>query len=181
MPNRCVVWIVLVFVLSTASQAEAGQLSAQIENSLLKKLLGNWEISDSSLDPQGQWQPGQGASWHFYPILNGHAIQDDWVAPALSQAEPDSGRQYGTNIRIYNPKRNQWDMAWASIKGQKVDTFTAVEKAASIIMSGQFNEATARITFFNLKAHSFEWKLELKQANETWLEVYRLSAKRRVK
>lgn len=35
MPNRCVVWIVLVFVLSTASQAEAGQLSAQIENSLL--------------------------------------------------------------------------------------------------------------------------------------------------
>ncbi len=181
MLNSCIVWIILALMLSTASQSELGLLSEQLENSLLKKLLGTWEITDSTLDPQGQWQPGQGASWHFYPILNGHAIQDDWIAPALTQPEPDTGRQYGTSIRIYNPKRNQWDMAWASIKGQKVDTFTAVEKDAAIIMSGQFNEATSRITFFNLKANSFDWKLELKQVNETWLEVYRIIAKRRAK
>ncbi len=38
-------------------------------------------------------------------------------------------------------------MAWASVKGQKVDTFTAVEQDRQIIMSGLFNGQNSRITF----------------------------------
>jgi hypothetical protein len=166
--------------MSNTSHAEVGLLSKQLNNSLMKNLLGKWEITDSSLNQQGQWQAGNGASWHFYTILNGYAVQDDWVAPALDKPEPEAGRQYGTNIRIFNPKENRWEMAWASVKGQKVDTFTAIEQDGAIIMSGQFNGNTSRITFYDIQSNSFAWKLEMQQANETWLEVYRIKGKRKI-
>lgn len=169
----------MVCFISISSNAEEEQLSKQLSNSLMKNLLGEWVISDSSLDKQGQWQAGKGASWHFYTILNGQAIQDDWIAPALDQPEPETGRQFGTNIRIYNPKENRWEMAWASVKGQKVDTFTAIEHDGAIIMSGQFNGQTSRITFYDIKTNNFAWKLELQQPNELWLEVYRINGTRK--
>lgn len=176
-----VTWMLLACLISGTSHAELGLLSKQLNNSVMKKLLGHWDIKDQSKDAQGQWQDGQGAQWHFYPILNGHAVQDDWIAPPLDVAEPENGRQYGTNIRIFNPQENRWEMAWASVKGQKVDTFTAVEKDETIIMSGQFNGNTSRITFYDIKANSFAWKLEFQQADFTWVEVYRIQGKRSVK
>jgi len=181
MHSRIVTWMVMICFMCATCHAELGLLSNQLNNSLMKKLLGEWEITDSSLNQQGQWQAGNGASWHFYPILNGQAVQDDWIAPALDQPEPEAGRQYGTNIRIFNPKETRWEMAWASVKGQKVDTFTAIETDDAIIMSGLFNGNTSRITFFDIQANSFAWKLELQQPDKTWLEVYRIKGKRVVK
>lgn len=183
MRNKKFIWLVLACFLSFLSHAELGSLADSIANSEMKKLLGHWQIKDSTLNPQGEWQVGQGASWHFYTILNGHAIQDDWIAPPLSQAEPAGGRQYGTNIRIYNPKENRWEMAWASVKGQKVDTFIAVEHEGKIIMTGDFNGQPSRITFYDIKANSFAWKLEFQQADDTssWTEVYRITGTRAVK
>lgn len=177
--SSVVIWIVMACMVSCASRADLGLLSDQLKDSVMSKLIGHWQIEDSSLNQQGEWQVGAGASWHFYPILNGHAIQDDWIAPALDQPEPATGRQYGTNIRIYNPKEGRWEMAWASVKGQKVDTFTAVEKDRQIIMSGLFNGQNSRITFFNIQKSSFDWKLELEQANKSWTEVYRIKGKRK--
>ncbi len=175
-----VVWSFLACLVLVPGQADLGLLSEQLENSLMKKLLGHWQIADSSIDAAGQWQDGPGASWHFYPILNGHAVQDDWVSPPLTQAAPAAGRQYGTNIRIFNPKKNQWEMAWASVKGQQVDTFVATENEQQIVMTGLFSGRQSRITFYDIKADSFAWKLEFQQADDTstWSEVYRIKGKR---
>ena len=173
MKNRMLLLFLLLFPLSNIQAGEV-KLSEQLESSLMKNLLGHWAITDSTLDKQGQWQKGPGASWHFYPILNGHAVQDDWISPPLNVPEPKGGRQFGTNIRIFNPAEQRWEMAWASSKGQKVDTFTATEKDGQIIMTGQFNGNKSRITFFDFKADSFDWKLEYQQADKTWLEVYRI-------
>lgn len=161
----------------TINNNQSAQLSEALKQSIMSRLLGGWNISDSSLNSQGKWQKGQGATWHFYPILNGHAIQDDWISPALNKPEPENGRQYGTNIRIFNPKKNQWEMAWASVKGQQVNTFTAVETKDKIIMSGFYNEKNTRITFFDIRKNNFSWKLEYQQ-DDGWLEVYRIKGKR---
>ncbi len=178
-----VIWSLLASLICAPGHAELGVLSEQLEHSLMKKLLGQWEIADSAINAEGQWQAGPGASWHFYTILNGHAVQDDWISPPLHKPAPEAGRQYGTNIRIYNPKQNRWEMAWASVKGQQVDTFTATESDAQIVMTGLFNGRSSRITFFNIQANSFDWKLEFQQAEpeSTWSEVYRIQAKRAVK
>lgn len=162
--------------------AQPNELSEQLQNSLMQHLLGHWVISDSTRDASGVWQDGVGASWHFYPILNGHAVQDDWISPALSVPSSSGSRQYGTNIRIYNPKKQRWEMAWASVKGQQVDTFVATETDSAIIMTGQFNGQQSKITFYDIKVNSFLWKLEFQQAQtDSWSEVYRIEAIRKIK
>ncbi|MEZ5473284.1 MAG: hypothetical protein R3E90_16060 [Marinicella sp.] len=176
--SRVVIWIVVTCLSSGVSRADLGLLSEQLQSSVMSELIGNWKVEDSSVNAQGEWQTGQGASWHFYPILNGHAIQDDWISPPLTQAEPANGRQYGTNIRIFNPKENRWEMAWASVKGQKVDTFVATEQDRKIIMTGLFNGQNSRITFYDIKKDSFNWKLEFQQSDQSWHEVYRIKGKR---
>jgi len=159
--------------------AEPEGLSEHVRNSLSSQLLGHWQISDQSLDANGDWQPGPVADWHFYPILNGHAIQDDWISPPASEAEPANGRQYGTNIRIYNPQQQRWELAWASVKGQQIDTFEATEQQGRIVMTGEFNGRSSRITFFAITAASFHWKLEFENPEDSsWQEVYRIQGQR---
>ena len=141
--------------------------------------IGDWEIKDWGLVKQGQWQAGQGADWNWYKILDGQAIQDDWIAPSLSQPTGSGKRQYGTNIRIYNPKKKQWEMAWMSSNGKKLDTFSAKEHQNKIVMTGFYAGSNSRITFFNISANSFDWKLEMQQKDQSWLESYRIKGIRK--
>ena len=145
-----------------------------MENTLFNHLLGDWQIQTWRVGQDGKWVEGQAAEWNWYKILDGNAIQDDWIAPALSIPVQNGQRQYGTNIRIYNPQKKQWEMAWMSSNGKKMDTFIAEEDSDKIVMTGFYLGTNARITFFNMSDASFDWKLELQQQDESWLEVSRL-------
>lgn len=149
------------------------------QTSQFGRLVGNWQIKDSFIDAKGNWQPGAGAQWRFYWILGGSAIQDDWISPAPDKPAPKAGRQYGTNIRIYNPKLNHWEMAWAANNGGKVDTFIATAKGDDVVMTGNFNGNDTQITFYAIKASQFSWKMEQKdKTTNQYKEVYRIEAKR---
>jgi len=154
---------------------------AATETNQFATLLGAWDIKDYSLDKNGKWQQGVGADWNWYTILDGHAIQDDWIQPPVSVKVDNGKRQYGTNIRIYNPKKQQWEMAWASNGGKKIDTFVATKQGDNIVMTGLFNGFNSRITFFNMKINSFDWKLEYQSKIDAtiWNEVYRIKGSRK--
>ena len=94
---------------------------------------------------------------------------------AIAKIDPTK-RVFGTNIRTYNPKTNQWEMAWISSLGNKVDTFKAIEKNGHIVMTGFYNGANTRITFFNMPASTFDWKMEIQSSKDKikWTEVYRI-------
>ena len=177
----------LLILLSLSSCVVAKQHNSTINPLAVEQtkqfapLLGEWTITDSSLDKEGNWQAGAGADWNWYTILDGHAIQDDWIQPSLSKDIDNSKRQFGTNIRIYNPKKNQWEMAWASNGGKKIDTFTAVGSEGKIIMTGFYSGANTRITFYNMQANSFDWKMEFQSNTDAslWKEVYRIHGERR--
>ena len=105
-----------LFILLLLSQAVFSSETVQssdkakaitMENTLFNHLIGNWDIQDWTLDPKGEWQKGPGADWNWYKILDGQAIQDDWISASLSLSLDPGKRQFGTNIRIYNPKKNQ--------------------------------------------------------------------------
>ena len=72
---------------------------APIETKILGQFVGIWEAEHSIRKQDGSWSDNKTKSfWKWYYILNGHAIQDDWITI-------DSlGKQQvvGTNIRIYN-------------------------------------------------------------------------------
>ncbi|TQV73648.1 hypothetical protein FLL45_12300 [Aliikangiella marina] len=150
---------------------------------LFSGLIGQWSIDDYSLNAKGEWQPAGGADWHFYPILNGTAIQDDWISPSMSKPAPAQGRQFGTNIRIYNQKEKRWHMAWIANTGQKVESFKAIEQDGKIIMLGHYQGANTRITFFDINQNSFSWMMERETHANTkdkkiWQTIYKIQGTR---
>jgi hypothetical protein len=142
------------------------------------RLVGEWKITDWSIDAQGKRQDGPGANWNFYWILGGSAIQDDWISPGYDKPVPEKGRQFGTNIRIYNPKSKLWEMAWMSNSGAKLDTFKANGTEKEMVMRGVYNGAETKITFYDIETDQFSWKMEKLQGTEQWKVVYRIEAKR---
>ncbi len=171
--------IVTLIALSLTFLAHANlkiNKNAPAETKQYAPLLGQWSITDSSIDKDGNWIQGPGADWNWYTILDGNAIQDDWIQPPLDIEVEQGKRQYGTNIRIYNPKEKHWEQIWTSISGRKIDRFTAVGKDGTIVMRGFYANNEARITFYNLKENTFDWKMEFQSKTDEniWTEVYRI-------
>ncbi len=128
----------------------------------LSRLIGKWDAKIEQLDNDGNWNPGTNKiEWHWYYILNGHGIQDDWITEKLATDGSDSTLVYGTNIRIYNTDENKWYMAWLHSDGRKLATFSAVNENDKVIMEGtNASGREVRITFFDIKENSFEWQQE---------------------
>ncbi len=136
--------------------------------------IGNWDIEDSRLSQETKkWVKGAGARWNFVCVGDGAAIQDFWL--------PNSGA-VGTNLRIYNPDSNSWDVAWAV---SSVSGFAHIEakqvETGNIVMRFKTKAPTPdrRITFFPATENSWNWKLEITlDGGENWVEVYRIKASR---
>lgn len=168
-----------------ASGAEFGEIhpEAPAETAQFGQLIGHWRAEQTIRNRDGSWSDKKThAEWRWYYILEGHAIQDDWIS--LSKDE-DSGQTaasvVGTNIRIYNPKEQQWVMAWIDKNSRRLATFTAVFENENIIMTGTDNQGRlGRNTFHNITENSFDWKKEWTSDNgETWFEVARIHCVRK--
>ncbi len=177
--KKIIISLLLLSSFAAMATDQPSQKQVTMDNTLLKKMLGNWHIEDWSLGQDGQWQAGPGADWNWYLILDGKAIQDDWISPALGTPTANATRQFGTNIRIYNPKEQRWEMAWMSSNGKKLDTFFATETESQVVMKGFYAGAESKITFFNITKLSFDWKLEQQQKDDSWLEIYRIKGKKK--
>ena len=160
---------------------EPGTLNpdAPPETAQFGQLVGIWDIKDETLQPDGTWKTNEGAEWIWYYVLDGHAIQDDWIAPPRNVPAGEAPRRYGTNLRIYNPATQQWDLAWISNLDRKLSTFTATMQDNALVMrSAEADGQPSRITFFDITPTTFEWKLELEQEDGSWAEVYRIHGTR---
>ena len=154
--------------------------NAPPETALLGQLVGVWDIEQVIRNPDGSWGEPKQAEWHWYYVLDGHAIQDDWIQPPLSAGE-NAKRSFGTNLRVYNPETGQWAMAWIDSANRKLASFTAVNEDGTILMTGN-NVAGRPIQnrFFEMKPDSFEWVQEWSfDEGATWVPVTRIHATRR--
>jgi len=78
-------------------------------------LVGNWDFEwfyDRGTERERRI-PGE---WFFSWIIAGQAIQDVFICPSREYRErqhtlPEA--EYGTTIRLYDPKKNIWDMTTA--------------------------------------------------------------------
>ncbi len=98
-------------------------------------------------NPDGTWSDEKThALWRWYFILDGHAIQDDWI-----KLEEGNRAVVGTNIRIFNPEEEQWQMAWIDTTNRRLATFTAVSEGDTIVMTGHNAQGRmVRNTFSNI-------------------------------
>lgn len=149
------------------------------------KIIGSWSTQEESLKRDGSgWAPSTGALWNFYWALDGWAIRDEYFSPPPdTKMEDPTKRQIGTNIRVFNKSKNEWIMAWLTKAGQRVDVYTAKSDGKTIVMYTPPLTKGAqhrRITFFDMRQNSFEWKMEFSKDGKTnWLEVHRIHGKRR--
>lgn len=164
---------------NTAWLSEGPALNAPKELAHWSKLIGRWTTREEGLSPDGrEWSPSNGADWEFMWAFNGYGIQDNYASPPLSEPVGDeTQRQRGTNLRIYDAKNNQWVMTWLTVQSTQAARFTAQSNDNEIVMLAETLTPTgfhSRITFFNMTANSFDWKLEYSKDQQNWFEVYRI-------
>ena len=170
---------------STASftpDFDPGELNpdAPPETAILGQLAGIWDVEQEVRNQDGSWRATGTAEWRWYFILDGHAIQDDWIKPAAAESG-DAKPSFGTNLRIYNADTASWEMAWIDSNNRNLASFTAVNVDDTVVMTGQNPTGRqVRNTFFDMEAETFEWVQEWTfDEGSTWVPVARIHARRR--
>jgi hypothetical protein len=154
--------------------------AAPVELDAMASLIGEWAITTETRQQDGTWADSDPARWNFYFILDGHAIQDDWIDLGAPLGDPPVP-QRGTNIRVYDPAEGRWEMAWIANNTRSMSTYTATNEAdGSVVMRDLWGvPSMRRITFFDMREDRFEWKLEITpDQGETWTEVFRIHGER---
>lgn len=136
------------------------------------RYLGDWNIQDWQLQPDGKsWVEQKGARWNFTCFGNGVAVQDFWM--------PNGGGA-GTNLRMYNPKTEKWDIAWTATGAPGFSHITARQNEDGHIVMDYVSpkkNPPQRITFFTPTGEGWNWKLEQSfDGEKSWVEVYRIKA-----
>ena len=174
------VFLLLVTLISCNSQNEKSGVyknqklnpDAPQETELLGQLEGTWDAEQTVLNRDGTWGDPKLSKWKWYYILDGHAIQDDWITIDSLNNE----QVVGTNIRIFNSEENKWYMAWIDKTNRRLASFTAVNDIGSIIMDGtNANGRRIKNTFFNITENEFDWKQEWTfDEGKTWVVVTKI-------
>lgn len=106
------------------------------------KLIGSWAINytedKNSLAIKGEW--------HFSWVLEGMAIQDVIILPDY---------EYGTSLRIYNPKTHAWDVAYG-YTGKIIQL--EAKKQDDMIVLTFINDERRKWVFTNIEDNRFHWE-----------------------
>lgn len=160
-----------------AAQTTPADTAAQSPIAPFDQLLGTWEVAQSIRNQDGSWsEKPQKYKWKFYPILEGEAVQDDWIVVDSTGQETVAG----TNIRIFNPEENQWHMAWIDRTVRHTAVFTAKNVDGKVLMAGtNARGRNIRNTFYNITENSFDWQQEWTfDEGQSWVAVARIRGTR---
>jgi hypothetical protein len=158
--------------LNPAAPPETAQFSFAI---------GEWACTTRGRQPDGSVKEGAPATWTFYYILDGWAIQDNWVV-----RRPDRSEFRGTNIRSFNPQTGKWDNRWLPIGSLQWKYYEAEQVGDTMVMTGgrgkdaQEREFVDRNTFHSITENSWSWRKDRSfDGGKTWIEgVFFIDAKR---
>jgi hypothetical protein len=150
------------------------------------QFVGSWEAEAQAFQPDGTirrhyWQIS------FDWVLEGRAIQDVWITPPrhgahAGQSEPwgPFDNQYGTSLRVYDPKDDIWRVTWidpcsnfrADLIGRAQDDGIFQEGTGS-------NGMHLRWIFSDITRNSFRWRAEISiDAGASWNKAIAMVAKR---
>ena len=143
------------------------------------RYVGDWDVADETLsrDDGVTWTPGNGARWNFTCVGNGIAVQDFWMPNGAAGGPPPG---VGTNLRIYDPKTEQWEIAWTAT-GTPGSTHIQAKQNESgdIVMHwvSPVQEPPRRIIFFPPTEEGWNWVMEMSFDDGTsWKPVYKIKA-----
>jgi hypothetical protein len=154
---------------------------------LYGQFIGNWEADGRWCLPDGtirqhHWQ------MHFDWVLEGRAIQDVWITPprrgprSTEQSEPwgGFGNQYGTTIRVYDPKIDAWQITYIDPCSGYQAKLIGRPRGDEIVQEGSGSDgALLRWVFSEISPNAFRWYAEISRDDgATWHKALEMFAQR---
>lgn len=163
--------VAIPFVAALAAAAPAPQGA---DADLYDVLLGDWdaEVVDHLSDGTDR---RQSAEIHFARVLEGRAVQDLWIAPALRERDapgsaPGPGNRYGTTLRVYDPKSGTWRITWWNPVTGIENRLVGRRVGSRIVHTGQEGERLIRWSFVEVTPGRFHWTGESSaDGGQTWV------------
>ncbi len=140
------------------------------EQNLFGQFVGDWDFDwyDRVGEHAGRHVKGE---WLFSWVLEGTAIQDLFICPSrkerLTNSQPDN--EYGTTIRIYNPKTNAWDIFYGC-SGEA--TRLEARKEDDKIVLTETSHKKMKWIFSEMTENSFHWECVYADDGVNW-KTYR--------
>ena len=129
-------------------------------------LIGEWAIewNDRLDDTVPRRVKGE---WIFSRVLEGTAVQDLFIVPSRTErlSNPQADAEYGTTLRIYNPKTMAWDIFY----GCTGSAFRlTAEKVGDEVVLTENVEGKMRYVFSEITADTFRWRKEYLTSEGHW-------------
>jgi hypothetical protein len=153
---------------------------------LYGQFVGRWEAEAQAFLPDGAVRRHYGQI-RFDWALENRAIQDVWITPP--REGPNVGRserwgpfdnQYGTTIRVYDPKIDAFRVTWIDpCAGYRAELVGRAHDSG-IFQEGTGSDGTRlRWIFSDIGADSFRWRAELSSDGQSWFKAIQLLAQRK--
>lgn len=166
---------VQAFSEALCHQGRSSRIPAECD--LFGALVGAWDIVwiDHLEDATPRRVQGE---WIFSWVLEGRAIQDAFIVPSRAerQRSPQPDAEYGTTIRIYNPKTGHWDIFYGC-PGEAI-RLTARREGSDVVLLENETQAM-RYVFSGITPYAFSWRKERLNDAGAWFAVAHVEATRR--
>ena len=131
-------------------------------------MIGTWDCVIKSRLPDGSTREGT-AVWKAHFILDGWAIQDEWV----SHDESGKPAFFGINIRSFNPVLKKWECRWLPAGTLQWKHFLSWKDGETMVMEGEGEDQRGafvdRNTFFDIESDSWSWRKDRSyDGGKTW-------------
>lgn len=162
---------ILLLALATPALAGGPNPAAPEETAQFAFIVGEWNCITRFMKPDGSGHNEGRATWTGYWILDGWAVQDDWVSD-LGQGK----KGLGTNIRSFNPETGLWDNRWLAAGSLQWSWFSSEQVGDTMVMTGgggtdAFGEFIDRNIFHDIEEDSWSWRKDRSyDGGETWIE-----------
>jgi hypothetical protein len=123
-------------------------------------LVGSWDIVGRFFDTDGNVTKEHRGEWHFGWILEGRAIQDVLISPPRDARTADEpSHEYGTTIRVYDPKIDGWRVTFISTVFGATVNLTGRKHGDEIWLEGPGPDGRPnRWTFSEITDESVRWQ-----------------------
>jgi hypothetical protein len=127
---------------------------------LFGRLVGSWDVDWRLIDGDGNVTKDDPGEWHFGWALEGRAIQDVLITPPRGdRLPPGHSPEYGTTIRVYDPKIDGWRVTFAAPVRGSVVNLIARECADEIWLEGRApDNRLFRWTFSEITHERVRWQ-----------------------
>lgn len=138
---------------------------------LFGRLVGSWHCDGRFLHPDGGVRESHRGEWHFGWALEGRAIQDVLISPPREELQAgEEFFEYGTTVRIYDPRRDAWNVVFTSATTGAIVNLEAREVGEEIWLEGRGPEDRLdRWTFSEISPTFVRWQgFVSRDEGQTW-------------